>query len=171
MTDLFVTLTIPGDGSGWIVAESALPSTGTLALLGLVLLVQVALLVAALVDLLRRPDEAVTGGRRWVWILVVVLLQAVGPLAYFAAGRRPRPVEDPVVRVAGPPAHGEPRPAGPPSADRPPLPGAAAGSQVGGVVDLLYGSGAGEASRPAPTDAAEDGPGDEAPASGRDAHV
>jgi hypothetical protein len=70
-------------------------SPGLVVLIGAVVVVQVGLLVAALVDLLRRPDEAVTGGRRWVWVVVVVLVQTIGPLVYFAAGRRPRPVADP----------------------------------------------------------------------------
>jgi hypothetical protein len=69
--------------------------TGLVVLAVALAVLQIGLLVAALVDLLRRPDEAVTGGRRWVWILVVVLVQTIGPLVYFAAGRRPRPAADP----------------------------------------------------------------------------
>ncbi|RPI27746.1 MAG: PLDc_N domain-containing protein, partial [Actinomycetota bacterium] len=95
MTELLATLPPLAAGPATFFADTTLPSTGTLALLGVIVLVEVALLVAALVDLLRRPDEAVTGGRRWVWILAVVLLQTVGPIVYFAAGRRPRPLDDP----------------------------------------------------------------------------
>jgi hypothetical protein len=114
-------------------AETTLPSTGTLALLGVIVLVEVALLVAALVDLLRRPDEAVTGGRRWVWILVVVLLQTVGPIVYFAAGRRPRPVVDPA--GAGPAKVGAP-----------------VEDPAARVVDLLYGPARDATSRRASSD-------------------
>lgn len=48
--------------------------------------VQVALLVAALVDIRRRPQEEIRGNRR-VWALVS-FVNFVGPIAYFAFGRR-----------------------------------------------------------------------------------
>lgn len=51
----------------------------------LVLVVQLAAQVYALVDLTRR--DAVRGGRKWVWALVVALGNLPGAIAYFAAGR------------------------------------------------------------------------------------
>jgi hypothetical protein len=47
--------------------------------------------VAALADLARRPSTQVNG-RKWVWALVLVLVNSVGgaPLAYFLFGRRNR---------------------------------------------------------------------------------
>ncbi len=48
-------------------------------------LIQLALLVAALIDLARR--EA-TRGPKWVWLIVVLFVSLVGPLAYFLFGRR-----------------------------------------------------------------------------------
>lgn len=48
--------------------------------------VQVALLVAALVDIRRRPQEEIRGNKR-VWALVS-FVNFVGPIAYFAFGRR-----------------------------------------------------------------------------------
>ncbi|MEE4276798.1 MAG: PLD nuclease N-terminal domain-containing protein [Thermoleophilia bacterium] len=107
-----------------LAADSPLSSTATIVLLILAAVVQLGLLVAALVDLLRRPDEAVAGGRRWVWILIVVLLQTIGPIIYFVAGRRPRPVADPArAGAAGTPAQ---TPSG-------------SEARVGRAVDLLYG--------------------------------
>ena len=52
-------------------------------------IVEGVLKIAALVDLTRRPAEAVRG-RKWVWAAVVVLVNSVGgaPLAYFRFGRR-----------------------------------------------------------------------------------
>lgn len=48
--------------------------------------VQLTLLVAALVDLRRRPAEQIRGGKgRWVLISMV---NTVGPITYFLAGRR-----------------------------------------------------------------------------------
>jgi hypothetical protein len=116
-------------GSPPFAADTVSVSTGTLVLIGVLLLVEIGLLVAALVDLLRRPDAAVTGGRRWVWILVIVLLNTIGPIVYFVAGRRPRPIADP----ARSGAHG--------AATAPPQAPASPDARVDRTIDLLYGSG------------------------------
>ena len=50
-----------------------------------VILIQLALMIAALVDLLRRPQ---TRGPKWVWVLVIVLVNYIGPIIYFVAGRK-----------------------------------------------------------------------------------
>jgi len=78
-------------GAGWVrVAGSRrwsdLPPAGRAATVagGVV---QVGLLVAALRDLRHRPASEVNGPR-WVWVLVS-LVNFVGPIAYFAFGRRP----------------------------------------------------------------------------------
>ncbi|UGS38114.1 PLD nuclease N-terminal domain-containing protein [Capillimicrobium parvum] len=48
--------------------------------------VQIALLVAALVDLRRRPADEVNGDKR-LWA-ALSFVNYVGPIAYFAFGRR-----------------------------------------------------------------------------------
>jgi hypothetical protein len=53
---------------------------------GLLGVVQIGLLVAAQIDLTRRSDEQVNGPKA-VW-RAVTLINFVGPLAYFAVGRR-----------------------------------------------------------------------------------
>lgn len=105
---------------------TSLSTSTTVLLIAAAAVLELALLVLALVDVLRRPDEAVTGGRRWVWILLIVLMQTLGPIIYFAAGRRPRPVTDPG-RDGGTSAGGAP------SADARPA------DRVGRTVDVLYG--------------------------------
>lgn len=50
-----------------------------------VVLIQLGLMVAALVDLVRR--EA-TRGPKWAWALVIVLVNFIGPIVYFVAGRK-----------------------------------------------------------------------------------
>jgi hypothetical protein len=50
-----------------------------------VILIQITLLVVALVDAIRRPK---TNGPKWVWILVIVLVNFIGPIVYFIAGRK-----------------------------------------------------------------------------------
>ena len=62
-------------------------STGTKRRIGVMALVQFALLVAALWDLRRRPAEEIRGSKR-MW-LGIVFINLVGPIAYFLFGRKP----------------------------------------------------------------------------------
>jgi hypothetical protein len=50
-----------------------------------VVLIELGLLVTALVDLIRRPQ---TRGPKWVWVLVIVLINFIGPIIYFVVGRK-----------------------------------------------------------------------------------
>ena len=56
-----------------------------LPLLAPLVLIEIGLLVAALFDLLRR--ERVRFGNKLVWAAIIVLVNVVGPLAYFVLGR------------------------------------------------------------------------------------
>lgn len=49
-----------------------------------VILIQLGLMIAALLDLLRQPR---TRGPKWVWAIVIVVVNIVGPIVYFVAGR------------------------------------------------------------------------------------
>jgi len=51
--------------------------------------VEAALLVAALVDIRRRPAEQIRGSKR-MWS-ALAFISIVGPVAYFALGRRRQP--------------------------------------------------------------------------------
>jgi hypothetical protein len=59
-----------------------------IALLIPLFVIQLALMIAALVDLLKRENQQVTGGNKLIWILVIVLVNLIGPIIYFVAGRR-----------------------------------------------------------------------------------
>ena len=48
-------------------------------------LLELGLLVWALLDVIRR--ERVKGGNKVVWILVIVLINLIGPIVYFIFGR------------------------------------------------------------------------------------
>ena len=70
--------------SGAIVASV---DFGLLAVIFLpLLLIQLILIVVALRDLLR-PERRVKGGNKWVWALIIVFGELLGPLLYFALGR------------------------------------------------------------------------------------
>ena len=49
-----------------------------------IIILQLALLVAALVDLARRER---TRGPKWVWVLVILMVSVIGPIVYFMLGR------------------------------------------------------------------------------------
>jgi len=48
--------------------------------------VQLLLIVTALISLAKA--DKVAGGRKWVWAIVIVIFQMVGPIAYFVFGRK-----------------------------------------------------------------------------------
>lgn len=47
--------------------------------------IQLILVVVALIDLVRIPY---TNGPKWVWALVIVVLNLAGPIVYFIFGRK-----------------------------------------------------------------------------------
>ena len=49
-----------------------------------VLLLELALIIAALVDLARRER---TKGPKWMWVLIIVFVNLIGPILYFLVGR------------------------------------------------------------------------------------
>ncbi|MEW5987163.1 MAG: PLD nuclease N-terminal domain-containing protein [Chloroflexota bacterium] len=49
-----------------------------------VILIQLALMVAALLDLRKRPA---TRGPKWMWVAIIILVNLIGPIAYFVIGR------------------------------------------------------------------------------------
>ena len=48
------------------------------------ILVQLGLMVFALIDLIKREK---TRGPKWVWVLVVLFVNMIGPIIYFIVGR------------------------------------------------------------------------------------
>ncbi len=50
-----------------------------------IMLLQVGLMVAALMDVLKRPSTRLLS-RNW-WIVIILLVNIVGPVFYFIAGR------------------------------------------------------------------------------------
>jgi hypothetical protein len=54
-------------------------------------IIELGLLIWALLDVIRR--EHVTGGNKVVWILIIVLVNIIGPIVYFIFGRKEGPPE------------------------------------------------------------------------------
>jgi hypothetical protein len=57
-----------------------------IALLAPIIVIQVGLMIAALIDL-ERDERRVKGGSKVVWAIVIVLVNVIGPILYFVAGR------------------------------------------------------------------------------------
>ena len=57
-----------------------------IALLIPIVVIQLGLMIAALVDL-ERDERQVRGGSKLVWVLVIVFVNILGPILYFVAGR------------------------------------------------------------------------------------
>jgi hypothetical protein len=49
-----------------------------------IVLLQLILMIVALVDLIRREK---TRGPKWLWVIVIVLGELIGPIVYFIFGR------------------------------------------------------------------------------------
>lgn len=49
-----------------------------------VIVLQLILIIAALADLARRER---TRGPKWVWVLVIIFVNLLGPIIYFVVGR------------------------------------------------------------------------------------
>ena len=49
-----------------------------------IIVLQLGLMIFALVDLARR---AKTKGPKWVWALIIILVNLIGPILYFIIGR------------------------------------------------------------------------------------
>jgi hypothetical protein len=88
-------------------------TAGVVAIGGLVL-VQLALMIAALVSVIRTPAERLRAPK-WLWVLVIVFGELIGPIVYFAVARKPEAVD---VAHSDSPAQAE---------------------RAAGVADLLYG--------------------------------
>jgi hypothetical protein len=50
-----------------------------------VIIIQIILLVVALLDLRKQPF---TRGPKWMWVLIIVFINIIGPIVYFLAGRK-----------------------------------------------------------------------------------
>ena len=57
-----------------------------IALLVPIIVIQLGLMIAALVDL-ERGERRVRGGSKLVWAIVIVFVNVLGPIVYFVAGR------------------------------------------------------------------------------------
>jgi hypothetical protein len=69
-------------------------------------IVQIALQVTAIVQLVRTPVERVSlGNKKWLWAVIILLGEIIGPILWFVLGRTPAPVT-PIAPTTGSPHQG-----------------------------------------------------------------
>lgn len=49
-----------------------------------IIIIQLGLIIAALIDLARRPR---TRGPKWLWVVIILFVNFIGPIIYFLIGR------------------------------------------------------------------------------------
>jgi hypothetical protein len=59
--------------------------TDHIAIIAPLLIIQAILIITALVSLIRTET---TNGPKWMWILIILFVSTIGPIAYFIFGRR-----------------------------------------------------------------------------------
>ncbi|GAB6926348.1 PLD nuclease N-terminal domain-containing protein [Paenibacillus sp. JCM 10914] len=46
------------------------------------------LVIVALADISRRDNSQVRGDKKWIWVLVIIFVNTLGPIIYLLAGRK-----------------------------------------------------------------------------------
>ncbi|CAM5222577.1 Phospholipase D-like protein OS=Ureibacillus acetophenoni OX=614649 GN=SAMN05877842_11047 PE=4 SV=1 [Ureibacillus acetophenoni] len=57
------------------------------ALVAPLLVIQAILMIIALVDLVKTDAER-TNGPKWMWVLIVIIVNTIGPILYFIIGKK-----------------------------------------------------------------------------------
>ncbi|MDO8915399.1 MAG: PLD nuclease N-terminal domain-containing protein [Coriobacteriia bacterium] len=64
---------------------------------GMLAIAQISFELWALVHMLRQPSERLNlGGRKWLWAIIILFVNFLGAIIYFAAGRKPAEAIDTV---------------------------------------------------------------------------
>lgn len=80
--------------SGATVDLSALP-VWVLVVGGVVMVAQLAFEVWVLIKMLRTPSDRLTlGGRKWLWAIIILLVNWIGAILFLVAGRKSEPAVD-----------------------------------------------------------------------------
>ena len=85
---------IPNFDAALTVGNLASLPVWLLVVLGAAALAEVVLDVIALVDLYRRPIAQVTSGNKWLWVILIILINLIGAVLYLAIGRKRTPQSD-----------------------------------------------------------------------------
>ena len=69
--------------------------TGVLIGIGVLVVVQLAVEIYALIQLFKTPDDRLMFGAKWPWVLIILFINLVGGIVFLVAGRKPAPAEEP----------------------------------------------------------------------------
>jgi hypothetical protein len=80
-------------------------------------IIEIGLIIYCLIDAIQTPDDEVRNLPKWGWILLILFILWIGPIAWLVAGRSrsgsARKVPWPSTQTAGYPEYERPRPLGP----------------------------------------------------------
>ncbi|MCL1801487.1 MAG: PLDc N-terminal domain-containing protein [Promicromonosporaceae bacterium] len=62
---------------------------------GIAAVIQIGLMITALIALARTPNNRLVFDAKWPWVLIIVLINIVGPIIFFAIARKPAPTFEP----------------------------------------------------------------------------
>jgi len=74
--------------------------------------IEIALLVFCLIDAVQTPESSMRNLPKWAWVVLIIILPVVGPVAWLLAGRPRRnqtTASGPSTRTAGYPEYERPR--------------------------------------------------------------
>lgn len=57
------------------------------AIIAPILIIESILLIVALIDLIRNDNP---NGPKWLWVIIILFINIIGPILYFIIGRRPQ---------------------------------------------------------------------------------
>ncbi len=86
-----------GEGIEMNVTSLSDLSGTTIALIVALIVLELGVTVFALVRLMKTPNEQLVFGKKWPWLLIILLLMNsfIGPLIFIVAGRKPAAAQDP----------------------------------------------------------------------------
>ena len=67
-------------------------NSSVLIVIGLIWILEIALMVWALIDIVRRPVHEIRWGKKWLWVLIALFINLAGPIIYLAVGRVVHPM-------------------------------------------------------------------------------
>lgn len=73
---------------------SELP-VGALVALGVYVVFQIGIEIYALVKMFQTPEEQLSFGKRWMWVLIILFVNLIGAIIFLVAGRKPAMVAEP----------------------------------------------------------------------------
>jgi hypothetical protein len=67
--------------------NSSVPTSQIIIYLFPIIVIEFGLMIAALINLIKRPVERIRWNNKLPWILIILFINLIGPISYFVFGR------------------------------------------------------------------------------------